>query len=195
MFQHNHDQGLDTPAVPCPICDPGDSLTRIMASTLASVLRAEVAPQPSLGQVDEAHEQSGRGGNGHRAGVGKGGANPPNGVVSDNWSACGGALKVSYYRNDHLDTRTVAFPTRECDVHDISSTRCMVFADDATLKSFDVLIVNAGAHTRKGGMEEYGEAMRKAALVLTESMRRWHGQNATLVVRNTVPGHWDCDAR
>ncbi|CAN0336237.1 unnamed protein product, partial [Ectocarpus sp. 12 AP-2014] len=100
-----------------------------------------------------------------------------------------GALTLSWYRNDYLDTRTDGFDTVHCEDPDLSASRCVVFADDATLIQFDTLVVNAGAHRRSGGLEAYGSMMMNASESLTSSMRRLHGDNAILVVRNTVPGH------
>lgn len=51
----------------------------------------------------------------------------------DKYSACGGALKFSWYRNDYLDVRTTAsggFETVHCEVHDVSMSRCMVFGGE-----------------------------------------------------------------
>lgn len=62
-------------------------------------------------------------------------------------------------------------------------------ADDATLSQFDTLVVNAGAHLRSGALEAYGSMMKSASESLTSAMRRLHGDNAILVVRNIVPGH------
>lgn len=62
-------------------------------------------------------------------------------------------------------------------------------ADDSVLGEYDTLVVNAGQHRSLGGMEEYGEMMRNASAFLTPAMERLHGDDAILVVRNTVPGH------
>lgn len=51
----------------------------------------------------------------------------------DKYSACRGALKFSWYRNDYLDTRTTAsggFETVHCELHDVSMSRCMVFGGE-----------------------------------------------------------------
>ncbi|CAB1104360.1 unnamed protein product [Ectocarpus sp. CCAP 1310/34] len=135
-------------------------------------------------------------------------------MTGKTYSACDGALTLSWYRNDYLDTRTDGFDTVHCEDPDLSASRCVVFAgmasikmemvraatmqcqpalmfiaDDATLIQFDTLVVNAGAHRRSGGLEAYGSMMKNASEILTSSMRRLHGDNAILVVRNTVPGH------
>lgn len=111
------------------------------------------------------------------------------------YSACGGALKFEWYRNDYLDVRTSKFETVHCTVKDISSTRCIVFATDAILGQFDTLIVNSGAHAMRGGMSEYQQRMTTSSASLTASMKRLHGDNAILMVRNTVPGQWECQQR
>ncbi|CAM9583244.1 unnamed protein product [Ectocarpus sp. 12 AP-2014] len=110
-------------------------------------------------------------------------------LTMDTYSACDGALTLSWYRNDYLDTRTDGFDTVHCEDPDFSASRCVVFADDATLSQFDTLVVNAGAHRRSGGLEAYGSMMKNASENLTSTMRRLHGDDAILVVRNTVPGH------
>ncbi|CAN0105017.1 unnamed protein product [Scytosiphon promiscuus] len=110
-------------------------------------------------------------------------------LTSDSFSACDGTFEFSWYRNDFLDTRTDGFDTVHCEDPDISMSHCKVFADDSTLSQFDTLIVNAGAHIRSGGLPAYGEMMKNASERLTESMKRLHGENSILVVRNTVPGH------
>eukprot|EP00903_Cladosiphon_okamuranus_P016384 g15109.t1 len=142
----------------------GDSLTGQTVDTLAAILRAKLLE----------HRQRFR--------------------VYDKFSACGGALKFSWYRNDFLDPRTTAsggFETKFCEVGDISKSRCMVFANDSVLGEYDTLVVNAGAHIRTGGIEAYGEMMANSSAILAASMDRLHGNNAILVVRNTVPGHGD----
>ncbi|CBN79344.1 conserved unknown protein [Ectocarpus siliculosus] len=107
----------------------------------------------------------------------------------DTYTACDGELTLSWYRNDFLDTRLDGFDTPRCEEPDISISQCMVFADDATLSQYDTLLVNAGAHRQLGGVEAYGSMIKTAGESLTASMRRLHGDNAILVVRNTVPGH------
>lgn len=67
-------------------------------------------------------------------------------------------------------------------------------ADDATLEDYDTLVVNSGAHILRGGMDAYADMMSNASSALTASMRRLHGYDALLVVRNTTPGHWNCEA-
>lgn len=120
----------------------------------------------------------------------------------DEWLACNGALKIHYQRNDFLDTRTErlfqnntrGFDEKHCERPDLSKTRCTIFADDETLAGFDTLVVNSGAHPRPG--ERYGPAMEIAGPTIAASMRRLHGDDdAILVVRNTVPGHSDCNDR
>lgn len=115
----------------------------------------------------------------------------------DEWLACDGKLNVMFQRSDFLDTRTHTIPgvTRNnCAVDAPASSRCTIFADDGTLKNFDTLVVNSGAHTRPSG--EYGPAMEEASKVLAASMKRLHGEdNTILVVRNTSPGHWECNER
>ncbi|CAN0128968.1 unnamed protein product [Ectocarpus fasciculatus] len=110
----------------------------------------------------------------------------------DTYSACDGALKLSWYRNDFLDTRLDGWDTPHCEEPDMSISQCMVFAgmcNDATLSQYDTLLVNAGAHRELGGVEGYGSIIKTASEFLTASMRRLHGDNAILMVRNTVPGH------
>lgn len=62
-------------------------------------------------------------------------------------------------------------------------------ADDSILGAYDTLVVNAGAHRRRGGIKAYGEMMRNASTSLAASMERLHGDEAIMIVRNTVPGH------
>lgn len=142
-----------------------------MAITLAGVLRAEVVDPPMEPMV-------------------KGDEGP----VPIDWIACDGDLRFTFYRNDYLDARDKPFEARTC-LDDNTSAQCRVFASDPVLRQYDTLVVNSGAHTRRGGPEEYGETMRNASRKLTSSMRRLHGEDAILVVRNTVPGHPDCVER
>eukprot|EP00904_Undaria_pinnatifida_P012817 jgi/Undpi1/8666/HiC_scaffold_25.g11131.m1 len=150
----------------------GDSLTRLMSTTLASTLRAEGIV---AGSDQRCH---------------------------DEWLACNGTLKMHYQRNDFLDTRTErtfenntrGFDQKHCERPDLSKTRCTIFADDDTLSGFDTLVVNSGAHPRPG--ERYGPAMEVASRTIAASMKRLHGDDDTiLIVRNTVPGHSDCNDR
>ena len=110
-------------------------------------------------------------------------------------SACGGELKFASKRNDFIDTRTTEFHDARCEVPDVSATRCVPFATDEILAEFDTLVVNAGAHRMVGGIEAYRSQMKNSSEDLSASMRRLHGDDAILVVRNTVPGHWGCDDR
>lgn len=114
----------------------------------------------------------------------------------DRWSACDGELQVRFIRNDYLDVRTEGtFATGKCEHPNgkpADNTLCMVFAADGTLKDFDVLIVNSGAHPRDFG--EYTREMTKTSRFLAQQMERLHGKDhAFLVLRNTVPGHWNCN--
>ncbi|CAN0273303.1 unnamed protein product [Pylaiella littoralis] len=111
------------------------------------------------------------------------------------YSACGGAWKFAWYRNDYLDLRTTKYETMNCQIKDRFSTRCIVFATDSVLEQFDTLIVNSGAHRMEGGMSEYQQKMTAASKALTASMKRLHGESAILMVRNSVPGHWECRER
>lgn len=113
---------------------------------------------------------------------------------SRTYSACGGELKFAWYRNDLLDIRKTNFESIHCTVKDVSDTRCTVFATDSVLEQFDTLVVNAGAHRMAGGMGAFREMMVAAGTNLTTSMERLH-DNAVKVVRNTVPGHWECHTR
>ncbi|CAM9638025.1 unnamed protein product [Ascophyllum nodosum] len=149
----------------------GDSLSRHMTTTLASVLRAD-------------NIIGGDGGRCH-----------------DEWSACGGALSLRFQRNDFLDPRTEllfnnstrGFQDGHCEFPNRSRTRCTIFADDETLGGFDTLVVNSGAHVRPP--EKYGPAIEAASKAITASMRRLHGDDAILVARNTATGHWECNER
>ncbi|CAM9751170.1 unnamed protein product [Pylaiella littoralis] len=144
----------------------GDSLTGQTVDTLASILNAESLYHQVL--------------------------------AYDKFSACNGALKFSWYRNDFLDPRTTesgGFESVHCEENDVSMSRCVVFADDAILSEFDTLVVNAGAHRRVGGIDAYGDMMKNASEVLTASMKRLHGNDAIMIVRNTVPGHGDGHSR
>lgn len=116
--------------------------------------------------------------------------------LKDEWSACGGKLRVSFMRNDFLDVRTSAFDGVQCKLRGgkaADNTRCVVFAKHSTLENFDTLVVNSGAHPRPG--EEYGPAMRVASESLAVTMKLLHGDDAVLIARNTVPGHWGCTER
>jgi len=117
------------------------------------------------------------------------------GEFSTYFSACGGELKFASKRNDYLETRTTEFQGRHCRVPDVAATRCVPFATDEILAEFDTLVVNAGAHKMSGGIEDYRSQMKNSSEDLSASMRRLHGDDAILVVRNTVPGHWECDKR
>lgn len=68
-----------------------------------------------------------------------------------------------------------------------------MLAGDSVLAEYDTLVVNSGAHVLEGGMSAYESRMSMAAATLTESMTRLHGDDAILVVRNTSPGHWNCE--
>lgn len=46
----------------------------------------------------------------------------------DTYTACNGALTLSWYRNDFLDTRLDGFETPHCEEPDFSISQCMVFA-------------------------------------------------------------------
>ena len=147
-------------------------MTRIMTSTLASVLRAKVRPP---GEEEEKIDGQAR--------------------PADRWSACGGKLNLTFIRNDLLDPRTVEYEGIHCETHDVSNSRCVTFALESIFKDTDTLVVNSGAHKRTGGWDAYGDAMKVSSVSLTALMKRLHGDNAILVVRNTVPGHWGCEKR
>lgn len=149
----------------------GDSLTMEMAMTLGAVLQAEMVQTDLEAEEDHA-----------------------GGPMQMDFTACGGALHFSFRRNDYLDTRDDPFPSTKC-VDDDFGALCIVFASDAVLSQFDTLVVNSGAHPRHGGAGEYGKAMRDASQKVTASMERLHGDKATLIVRNTVPGHPHCGER
>lgn len=109
-------------------------------------------------------------------------------------NACSGNFKFSFKRNDYLDVSTRPFPDNRCRYeHSMSSDKCELFADDNTLKMFDILVVNSGAHWKI--TEDYGPAMKAASNSLASSMKRLHRSEATLIVRNTTPGHWNCTER
>ncbi|CAM9357325.1 unnamed protein product [Scytosiphon promiscuus] len=108
----------------------------------------------------------------------------------DEWMACDGELPVKFIRNDFLDLRSDFVEGNLC--REGAFDRCFVFADDSILEASDVVVVNSGAHLTPGGMHSYEEKMKAVSARLTSSMERLHGDNATLVVRNTSPGHSDC---
>lgn len=110
-------------------------------------------------------------------------------------SACGGKLRFGSLRNDFLETRTTEFLHRQCEPGYVGSSHCVPFATDEILENFDTLVVNAGSHNMRGGIDAYRSQMKNASEDLSASMRRLHGDDAVLVVRNTVPGHWGCDDR
>lgn len=146
----------------------GDSITNLMAITLVSVLRATSEPVQSYYQLSNARK----------------------------WGACNGEVKVAFYRNDFLDTTTWpnAFWDGFCDMRSPKrNAQCEVFADDETLKGYDTVIINSGAHPRS--LDEYRETMETARNELTASMKRLHGDDALLIVRNTPPGHGGCTER
>ncbi|CAN0425103.1 unnamed protein product [Ectocarpus sp. 12 AP-2014] len=140
----------------------GDSITDLMVRTLVSVLRATSEQVHSKYHLNHALK----------------------------WGACNGEVKIAFYRNDFLDTTTrrSAFWDGFCDSRNPKrNAQCEVFADDDTLEEYDTLIVNSGAHPRS--LDEYGEAMETASKEITASMKRLHGDDALLIVRNTPPGH------
>jgi len=146
----------------------GDSLTRLLTTTLAAILRADLVTAsgyPTLNNAD--------------------------GI--DEWSACMGELVLRFVRNDYLYVGTTPLNGNTCFNQAGEKAECFVFADDAMLAQFDTLVVNSGAHRRTD--EEFAPTMSTAAEVLTSSMKRIHGDDALLVVRNTVPGHWNCSER
>ncbi|CAN0037514.1 unnamed protein product [Ectocarpus fasciculatus] len=112
------------------------------------------------------------------------------------WGACNGEVKIAFYRSDFLDTTTWrnAFLDGLCDLRNPKrGAKCDVFADDETLKEYDTVIINSGAHPRS--LDEYRETMETASKELTASMKRLHGDDALLIVRNTPPGHGGCTER
>lgn len=110
-------------------------------------------------------------------------------------SACGGKLRYAALRNDFLDTSTAGFDHHHCEHAQHNDTRCTVFAKDSLLSEFDTLVVNSGAHQMTGGLEAFRTMMGISSEELTASMKRLHGDDAILVVRNTTPGHWGCSRR
>lgn len=110
----------------------------------------------------------------------------------DEWSACSGRLVLRFVRNDYLYVGTTPLADNIC-YSAGGQAQCHVFTEDATLEQFDTLVVNSGAHWRTD--QEFAPAMSTAAEVLSSSMKRIHGGDAVFVVRNTVPGHWNCTAR
>lgn len=101
---------------------------------------------------------------------------------------------MTYQRNDFLDPRTEqGFDEMHCERPDRSKTRCTIFAKKETLSKFDTLVVNSGAHPRPP--ERYGPAMVVAAEEITASMKRLHGDDDVILVRNSVPGHTECNER
>ncbi|CAN0339444.1 unnamed protein product, partial [Pylaiella littoralis] len=71
-----------------------------------------------------------------------------------NFSACGGALKISWYRNDVLDVSgTTKWNSDYCNT--FKTLCCVVFAKDSVLERFDTVVVNAGVHPMAGGVSEY----------------------------------------
>lgn len=116
-------------------------------------------------------------------------------AFSNYFSACGGKLRYAALRNDFLDTRTTGFDDIHCVQPDVGDTRCIVFAKDSILAEFDTLVVNSGAHPTGGGLEEFRSRMSDSSEELTASMKRLHGDDAILIVRNTTPGHWGCTRR
>lgn len=108
----------------------------------------------------------------------------------DKWLACDGTLKLHFYRNDYLDAREEGKKTVLCVPH--LRDFCLTFANDTVLADFDTLVVNSGAHRPEGGLRGYAEMMAAASTSLEASMKRLHGEDAILVVRNTPPGHGNC---
>ena len=142
-------------------------MNRILTTTLAAVLRADLIKASSP-----------------VPGVGDG---------IDQWSACSGELVVRFVRNDYLYLNTTRLAHDACFNQQGVKAECYVFTEDETLEQFDTLVVNNGAHPRTD--EEFDPAMRTAAKMLSSSMKRIHGKDALLIVRNTAPGHWGCTDR
>lgn len=109
------------------------------------------------------------------------------------WKACDGALNVHFYRSDDLNPRTEEHKFESC-VYD-GVDFCITFANDKILAEFDTLVVNAGAHLPEKGISGYASMMEAASTSLEASMRRLHGDDAVLIVRNTPPGHGNCAER
>lgn len=111
-----------------------------------------------------------------------------------NFSACGGALKISWYRNDVLDVSgTTKWDSDYCNT--LKTLCCVVFAKDSVLERFDTVVVNAGVHPMAGGVSEYERRMTTASEALNSSLKRLHGDSGIFVVRNSLPGHWECSDR
>lgn len=117
----------------------------------------------------------------------------PRFLSPNKWTACDGALNVHFYRSDDLNPRTEEDKFQSC-VYD-GVNFCITFANDEILGEFDTLVVNAGAHLPGKGLDAYAATMEAASTSLEASMRRLHGDDAILVVRNTPPGHGNCAER
>lgn len=109
------------------------------------------------------------------------------------FSACGGKMKLSWYRSDVLDVGTTNYTTNYC--NRLKTSCCVIFARDSILRRYDTVVVNAGAHPTRGGVSEYEQMMTSASEALTSSLKRLHGDNGIFVVRNSLPGHWECGIR
>ncbi|CAN0116813.1 unnamed protein product [Scytosiphon promiscuus] len=110
------------------------------------------------------------------------------------WLACEGTVTLTFRRNDYLDTRTHPsfYHRTHCEAVERSrGTLCTVFADDDTLSAHDTIVVNSGAHPRP--VDTYSDTMWVASETLAASMKRFHGEDAILVYRNSVPGHYGCE--
>eukprot|EP00903_Cladosiphon_okamuranus_P013819 g12861.t1 len=145
----------------------GDSLTRLMTTTLAMVLRAEGVYNDSFKDNWEAC----------------GGKLTVRFMRNDFLDA----RTEPRYKSFKCETGLGGGAP-------VENTRCRIFAFDEILGEFDTLVVNTGAHPREA--PEFARQTEAAAEMLTEKMHRLHGKDkAVLVVRNTSPGHWDCTQR
>ena len=137
----------------------GDSLTRLMTTTIASMIGATLTLVEKEGDL---------------------------------WEACDGKTMMRFIRNDYLDTgNTTGFCVHMDGKR--ANAFCNIFADDETLESFDTLVVNSGAHAMYD-YDEYEMSMEMSGRILSEKMRRLHGNRAVYIARNTPPGHWECDS-
>ena len=196
---------LTSRPAPHPVLFIGDSLSRLHALTLASLLEARpcaadgacmtspaLAAFWSLMPTDAATDAANR----TPAFLGMG--------AVDVWSTCAGRVIVQFVRSDWLLTRT-DFATLDRTTAPLASNgfpcnaplrsldervpaRCMPWASEAFLRHFGVLFLNSGAHAQPSEAD-YATTLAAAAAFV----KRHAPPSARLIYRTTVPGHLNCE--
>lgn len=102
-------------------------------------------------------------------------------------TGCRGAVRIGFVRNDILDTNTqVATQSEKCFAPH-GTTQCEPWATAELLGSFDVIVVNSGAHFVEDG--RYKKLMSEAANAISTVARK----DSLVIFRSTVPGHQGCN--